>query len=415
MRNLLRALAWFFAASLWASSVAGQPAQSTAAASKPLTSGPAPRPASGPAHTAPVKLVVDINETIARVPVSLRLPGGRPHSGEMLVTHYRPLGQGPFPVVVFSHGRNSQTRHEPARWRALPTARYWVRRGFAVLVLTRVGYGELGQDVDPETGGGCENADYGPALDAMSAQVEKAVEFAATLPWADTGRIVLQGVSYGGFGTIAASAKSIPGVVGAINFVGGLGGNPQHRPRNPCQGERISKIAATAGEKTKVPMLWLYVENDLFWGTEWPKRWHKAFTDAGGKAKLTTFGPIGDDGHKLLNEGFAHWRPAVDQFVGSLGFKLPVAATSLKASNFARLDEGGKLPHVKPAAKTEGYAKFLAADVPRAFAISPSGAWAWRSGKDAVEVALSRCQSQSQSQCFLYAVDDRVVWKAGQK
>ena len=331
MRNLLRALPWFFALSLWVCSAWAQPAQSTVAASKPASPGAASGPVPAPAAATPVKPAVDINETIARVPVSLRLPGGRPHTGEMLVTHYRPQGNGPFPVVVFSHGRNSLTRHEPARWRALPTARYWVRRGFAVLVLTRVGYGELGQDVDPETGGACDNADYGPALDAMSTQVEKAVEFAATLPWADTTRIVLQGVSYGGFGTIAASAKSIPGVVGAINFVGGMGGNPQHRPRDPCQGERISRIAATAGEKTKIPMLWLYVENDLFWGAEWPKRWHKAFTDAGGRAKLTTFGPIGEDGHKLLNEGFAVWRPAVDQFVASLGFKLPVAATSLKA------------------------------------------------------------------------------------
>jgi dienelactone hydrolase len=235
------------------------------------------------------------------------------------------------------------------------------------------------------------------------------------LPWADTRRIVLQGVSYGGFGTIVASAKSLPGVIGAINFVGGMGGNPLRRPRDPCQGEKITAIAAVAGARSKVAMLWLYAQNDKYWGAEWPRRWHKAYADAGGNAQFALFGDVGEDGHKLLNEGFPVWRPAVDRFVASLGFKLPVAATSLKATSFAGLNEAGKVPFVRPAVRTDGYAKFLAADVPRAFAISPSGAWAWRSGGDAVEVAMSRCQSQSQAPCALYAVDDRVVWKAGQK
>lgn len=398
------------AAALALSSFAAIPAAAQRAAA--IKNGVAEPPRKAPA---PIKLAADINETVARVAVSVRLPDGRMHAGEMQITHYRPSGNGPFPSVVFVHGRNSQMRHEPARWRAVPSARFWTRRGFAVFVMTRVGYGELGQQVDPEAGGACSTVDYRPALDAMTTQIERTIAFAAEQPWSDPKRVVLHGVSYGGFGTIASIARAPPGVIGAVNFVGGLGGNPQRRPRDPCQGDKISSIAAAAGARSRVPMLWLYAENDAFWGAEWPKRWHQAFTGAGGNAKLATFGPIGADGHKLLNEGFGQWRPVVDAFIEGLGFKVPVAAPAIKASGFARIEEIDKVPHVAPAVRAEGYAKFLAADVPRAFAISPTGAWAWRSGLDAVKVSMERCQSTSRSPCALYAVDDRVVWKPPQK
>ncbi len=74
------------------------------------------------------------------------------------------------------------------------------------------------------------------------------------------------------------------------------------------------------------------------------------------------------------------------------------------------LADAEALPYVKPPVKAEAYPRFLAADIPRAFAVSPTGAWAWRSGLDAVEVAMKRCQINSRSTCTLYAIDDRVVF-----
>ena len=357
------------------------------------------------------QVAIDVREEIARVDVKLKLYDGTPFAGEMVVTHYRPEGSGPFPLVVFSHGRTPTSRHEPARWRALQAARYWTRRGFAVIVPTRVGYGELNTSVDPEISGSCANANFRPAIDAMTTQIARAVDFARTLPWVDGSRIILTGVSYGGFGTIAATSAQIAGVVGAVNFVGGLGGSPQQRPSDPCQGERITGLAAEFGGRSRVPTLWLYADNDAYWGKEWPRRWFDAFTAAGGSGKLVNFAAVGDDGHKLMSSAFPSWRPVVDRFVASIGFKLPMAAPSLQASGFAAIDDADKVPFTKPSARVETWPKFLAADVPRAFAFAPGGAWAWRSGLDAVEVALSRCQQNARTPCKLYAVDDRVVWK----
>lgn len=366
-----------------------------------------------PENAAPaeVKLAEDVHETIAHVEVTVRLFNGARHTGNLVITHFRPAGPGPFPVVVFNHGRTGTNRHEPVRWRALPTARYWTRRGFAVIVPTRIGYGELGQTVDPEASGSCANADFRPALEAMSTQVERAVEFARTLPWIDSSRIILSGVSYGGFATVGATARRIQGVIGAINFVGGLGGSPQARPGDPCQGTRVASLAAEAGRKSVAPMLWLYAENDTYWGQEWPRRWHEAFTGSGGKAKFVTFPPKLEEGHRLMSQGFSLWRPVVDNYLTELGFKLPAAATNLGPSGFAEITETDKVPVLKASTRQEAYTKFLAADVPRAFAISKNGGWAWRSGFDAVEVALSRCEQNARTSCQLYAVDDRVVWK----
>lgn len=388
--------------------------QWTAIASAQLAAPPVtpPRlPAAAKAAPAQPEIAADIHEEIAHVEATVRLLDGTTHTGNLVVTHFRPNGPGPFPVVVFNHGRTPATRNEPVRWRMPVLARYWVRRGFAVMVPTRIGYGETGKTVDPEASGACATADFRPALDNMTAQITRTVEFARSLPWIDAKRVILAGASYGGFATVAATARPIPGVVGAVNFVGGLGGNPQQRPGSPCQAQRVAGIAAELGAKSRVPILWLYAENDTYWGKEWPRRWFDAFTGAGGRAQLASFPAVGDEGHKLMSGGFSLWRPVVDKFVSSLGFPLPAAAPKLAASGFADINDAAKVPHVKPSVRTEAYAKFLAADVPRAFALAPSGAWAWRSGLDATEVALARCQKNAATTCSLYAVDDRVVWK----
>jgi hypothetical protein len=49
---------------------------------------------------------------------------------------------------------------------------------------------------------------------------------------------------------------------------------------------------------------------------------------------------------------------------------------------------------------------------PRAFAVSPSGAWCWaEEGEDPDARALAACEKKSNQPCRLYSVDDYVVWK----
>jgi hypothetical protein len=174
----------------------------------------------------------------------------------------------------------------------------------------------------------------------------------------------------------------------------------------------LSTVINEAGKRAKVPMLWLYAENDKYWGSELPRKWHAAYTGAGGRAELTIFPPVDDDGHKLIDRGFRLWRPVVDKFMISLGFPEPRSANAPEPSGYAGLEEASKLPFVKDPVKLDGYQKFLDADLPRAFAIAPTGNWAWRSGVgDAMEQALASCARAAKGACKLYAVDDKVVWK----
>jgi len=103
-----------------------------------------------------------------------------------------------------------------------------------------------------------------------------ALEWAKCLPYVDARRILAVGTSMGGISTIALAARNPEGVVAAINFAGGKGGDPLGRPGNPCAPEKLAQSYAAFGKTARVPTLWLYAENDLYWGAELPKQWHKA-------------------------------------------------------------------------------------------------------------------------------------------
>ena len=270
----------------------------------------------------PVKLAADLFETVAQVPVTVPLHGGGNRSGNMIVTHFRPTGAGPFPLVVMSHGRagDAAGRAKPERQRFMNVVRYWVSRGFAIVVPTRLGYGATGVEPDTEASGRCDNRNYGPMSEASAHQVRTAVTFGAGLPGIDKQRVVLMGQSVGGLATTVANGKGIPGVVAAINVAGGSGGNPSERAANPCGPDRLAGVYRAAGKSAKAPMLWIYAENDKYWGATIPRTWHKAYTEAGAKAEFVMLPPVGEDGHRAIDQPPV-WTPHVDRFIASIGLK----------------------------------------------------------------------------------------------
>src|SRR5437868_12919137 len=104
-----------------------------------------------PAASAPERLQPDMREAIVRVPARVEDAFGKVVEGELPVTTFRPAGPGPFPLAVISHGRNSDKRADYPRQRFESAARYFLRKGFAVAVPLRLGYGELAGAGDPES------------------------------------------------------------------------------------------------------------------------------------------------------------------------------------------------------------------------------------------------------------------------
>ena len=228
----------------------------------------------------------------------------------------------PRPVLVINHGRASEgaARAAMGGYRPTEVIRWFASLGFVVAVPTRIGYGQTGGD-DVEDSGACSRKSYDPGLQAAAQQTLAVIE--AMRARADTvkDRTVVVGQSYGGATSVAVAARNPPGVVAAVNFAGGSGGNPKTNAREPCAPVQLQRLFADYGRSARVPMLWVYTENDQYWGAEYPKAWLAAFRDAGGRAEFVQFPPNGADGHGLFTQAPAVWQSAVREFLRAQGFE----------------------------------------------------------------------------------------------
>ncbi|WP_434629883.1 dienelactone hydrolase family protein [Chromobacterium sp. CV08] len=352
----------------------------------------------------------DIGEEVVSLPVTL--PDGSRHA--LTVTVFRPDDAGPHPLALLSHGRATSAagRADPPRQRMETAARYLVRKGFVVLVPTRAGYGADAGGADPEDSGPCRRKDYPASLRAAVAQILAALDYGRRQPDFD-GRAVLIGQSVGGIATVAAAAENPPGVVAAINFAGGAGGDPDSHPGVPCSPAQLQQLYAEFGGRSRVPMLWIYTRNDRFFGPEYSQAWARAYRAAGAPLDYRLLPAFGDNGHLLFSRGADIWMPLLEDYLRGRGFVRPGFAGRPPPSGYAALDDGDRIPYLSRADRLNGYGRFLSSPLPRAFAISPSGHWGYAYGGDAIDRALDFCHNDNPSPCSLYAVDCNVVWPGG--
>ena len=85
----------------------------------------------------------DMREETQRISVTVKDLYGRQETRQIPITIFRPVGDGPFPLVIVNHGRAvTEQRAQQGRQRYEFLSRYLVNKGFAVLLPTRVGYAE---------------------------------------------------------------------------------------------------------------------------------------------------------------------------------------------------------------------------------------------------------------------------------
>ena len=227
----------------------------------------------------------------------------------------------PHPILVINHGRASDASARAAlgRYRPLEVVRWLAQLGFLVAVPTRLGYGSTGGE-DVEDSGACARKVYAPGYRAAAQQTLAVIETARARADTLKDRTVVVGQSYGGATAVAIAALNPSGIVASINFAGGGGGNPKTRARAPCAPVLLQRLFADYGRSARVPMLWLYTENDLYWGAQYPKDWLAAYREGGGRAEFMQFPPHGDDGHSLFTRFPAVWQPTVRAFLREQGF-----------------------------------------------------------------------------------------------
>jgi dienelactone hydrolase len=243
--------------------------------------------------------------------------------GTMVTDIFMPSGHGPFPVVIFSHGRAGDRgeragMHHPLKGQY---AAYWTRKGFAVVAPIRPGYGLTG-GADAESSGSfnCSGLpSYSRTASSAATAIVATVDWVRQQSWAKPNTILLVGQSVGGLGTVAAAAQNPPGVVGYINFAGGSGGDPKRSPGKSCHPEILTELYGSLGASVRIPGLWFYSSNDLFWGEEMPKTWGQAFNASGGHATLIFTGPSGSNGHHLMVDSPGLWQGKAAAFIRSRG------------------------------------------------------------------------------------------------
>jgi dienelactone hydrolase len=284
----------------------------------------------------------------------------------MVTQVFKPAGRGPFKILLYAHGRPGYASERAQFKEPLFTrhVQYWQAKGYAVVAPIRPGYG-----TPPSGTGGADQESSGVgyneagqcirqprpeqlANNAAAAQ-RAALDWVRQQPWARKDHIVLEGRSGGGLATVALCAATVNdanytnitanapnaklpvkpparlsnkspsnslGIVGCINFSGGVGGDPVHAPGQVCAPEKTAALMARYGATTTAPSIWLYAANDLYWGAAAPVQWQAAFNQTAqtaGHAPLTFIQtpPIGSDGHSLQRAGTAHWQPALDAWL----------------------------------------------------------------------------------------------------
>jgi dienelactone hydrolase len=234
----------------------------------------------------------------------------------------------PAPVLVLNHGRAIQpeARARMGRVRLLEASRFFVARGFIVAVPTRVGYGVSGGP-DVEDTGVCTRKNYPPAYAASAEQALAALAAVRERPDAAKDRAIIMGQSFGGATAVAVASMNPSGVQATINFAGGGGGNPETQPQRPCVPQLLERMFKAYGQTARIPMLWVYAENDMYFGPTLPREWYDAYVSHGAPAEFVLFPPQGDDGHQLFYRFQPVWQPKVAEFLDAVGFKAPTRKT----------------------------------------------------------------------------------------
>ena len=232
---------------------------------------------------------------------------------------YKPAGEGPCPGMVITHG-TPRLAADRAKTKA---DTYFVRQsqtfaqlGIAVLFVVRRGFG-ISDGPNKERylhPGGSRNYTQDGLEAAMD--IGAAVRYLQAQSFVDSNRMVLLGQSTGGHSVTAAGSLNLPGVVGVVNFAGGRGSSAPDVVRDEAN---LIASYAKYGKTIRVPSLWLYSQNDHYFGPDLARRFLKAFQAGGAEVEFISLPPYGADGHSSFVRAKDNWYAPVLEFLKRIG------------------------------------------------------------------------------------------------
>ena len=286
----------------------------------------------------------------------------------------------------------------------LPQALEFARRGWAAAIVMRRGYG--GSDGGwAENFGSCSNPNYLAAGTAGAADLKLTVEFLSHWKDIEPTHMIAVGVSAGGFATVALTADPPSGLAAAISFAGGRG---SEKDNEVCREDRLVEAYRALGKQSRIPMLWVYAQNDHFFAPQLAEKMRAAFTAGGGVVDFVSAPAFGSDGHELFSPaGIPEWTAYVDKFLQKQNLVMRSTPLPLPLPSIAA-------PVALSANGRKAFETYLISAPHKAFAMAPDGSYGWRTGQRTTEAAtagaLGNCQ-QNGKHCAVIFVEDAAAPK----
>lgn len=250
----------------------------------------------------------------------MQVPASDGSGRNLLVNVMRPSGSGPFPLVVINHGSPAASRRSVMKMPTFFRLTHWlVAQGYVVALPLRRGYGAVGGRWD-ESYGSCRHPDFRRAGLETARDIQTVIDAMVRKDFVRKRDVVVIGKSAGGWGTLALASLNPPDVIGYVNFSGGRGAHRGGVPNRNCAPGELVRAAAEFGKGDSRPTLWIYAENDSYFGPPLVRQMYQSYRAAGGKAELHMLAPVSGDGHRAISDeqAFAQWSPLVGRFLHGL-------------------------------------------------------------------------------------------------
>jgi dienelactone hydrolase len=230
------------------------------------------------------------------------------------------------PLVVINHGTSELTRTAVSMPVFYWLSRWFIDRGYAVVLPQRRGHGATGGPL-AESVGTCARPDHFASGQVAADDIAAVVDYMNRQDFVAPAQTIVVGVSTGGWASLALASRNPANVRAVVNFAGGRGGHAGGEINAVCGMSELIKAAGAFGATARIPTIWFYSENDSYFSPELAKQMASAWSDQGGLADLHVLPAYGEDGHEIVDDrvGWDIWGSALGRFLDTPGAPQAVA------------------------------------------------------------------------------------------
>lgn len=220
------------------------------------------------------------------------------------------------PLVVINHGTDEATRLAVSMPVYYWMSRWFVERGYVVVLPQRRGHGATGGPL-AESIGTCAHPNHYASGNIAADDIQAAVHYMTQQSFVAPDGAIVVGVSTGGWASLALSARNLPQVQAIVNFAGGRGGHAYGRSNEVCGEAELLAAARTYASSAHAPTIWFYSQNDSYFGPRLAENLAQAWSSAGGSVEEHILPPYGTDGHTIADDrrGWDIWGPSLESFL----------------------------------------------------------------------------------------------------